>query len=67
MSVFTQYAFYRYYNYFGQLRRVVGVERYHQFCTELFWPQVEHTYPLELHRRRLIEEVKTWAAGYIRS
>ncbi len=66
LSVFTQYAHLQYYNQAGQLGRVVGVEGYHQFCTELFWPQAEHTYTLDLHRRRLMEEIKNWAGGYIR-
>ena len=66
LSVFTQYAL-AYYNQAGQLGRVVGVEGYQQFGTEVFWPQTEHTYPLELHRHRLIEKIKTWAGGYIRA
>src|SRR5207249_3510892 len=66
LSVFTQYAL-SYYNQAGQLGRVVGVEGYQQFGTEVFWPQAEHTYALELHRRRLIEVVKSWAGGFIRS
>ena len=63
--MFTNYAT-LYFNQLGQMGGVLEVENYHQFCTELFWPGVEHTYPLELHRRRLIEEIKTWAGGYIR-
>jgi pimeloyl-ACP methyl ester carboxylesterase len=66
LSIFTQYAL-RYYNQTGQLGRVLGVNGYQQFCTELFWPQVEHTYRLELHRRRLIKEIKSWAGYYIGS
>jgi hypothetical protein len=66
LSVFTQYAL-QYYNQAGQLGRVLGVDGYQQFCTELFWPHAEHTYTLDLHRRRLIEVVKTWAGGFIRS
>ena len=65
LSVFTRAAL-EYYNQAGQLGRVLGVDGYQQFCTELFWPQAEHTYTLELHRRRLIEEIKTWAGDYIR-
>jgi hypothetical protein len=65
LSVFTQYAR-RYYNQAGQLDRALDVEGYRQCCTELFWPQAEHTFPLELHRRRLVEEITTWAGGYIR-
>ena len=65
LSVFTDYA-HGYYNKSGQLGRVLGVNGYQQFCSELFWPHVDHTYRLELHRRRLIEEIKTWAGDYIR-
>jgi pimeloyl-ACP methyl ester carboxylesterase len=65
LSVFTSYAN-PYYNRMGQMGRVLEVEGYQQFCTELFWPHAEHTYGLDLHRRRLKEEIKTWAGGYIR-
>jgi pimeloyl-ACP methyl ester carboxylesterase len=65
LSIFTQYAL-RYYNQRGQLGQVLGVNRYQQFCTELFWPQADHTYRLELHRRRLMEEIKIWAGSFAR-
>jgi len=65
LSVFTRAAL-RHYNQAGQLARVLAVDGHQQFCTELFWPQAEHTFMLELHRRRLIEEIKTWAGNYIR-
>ncbi len=63
LSVFTQYAL-RYYNQAGQLGRVLKIKGYHRFCTELFWPEADHTYPLELHRHRLVKQVKTWADVY---
>jgi hypothetical protein len=63
LSVFTQYAL-QYYNRAGQLGQILDLEGYPQFCTELFWPQAEHTYCLEVHRRRLLDEIKTWASGY---
>jgi len=66
MSVFTQSAL-AYYNQAGQLGRVLGMEGYQQFCTEMFWPQAEHTFTLELHRRRLIDTIRTWAGGFIPS
>jgi hypothetical protein len=66
MSVFTQGAL-SYYNQAGQLGRVLGMEGYQQFCTEVFWPQATHTYTLELHRRRVMDEIKTWAGGFSRS
>jgi len=65
LSVFTQYAL-QYYNQAGQLGRILGLKGYQEFCTELFWPQAEHTYCLELHRRQLMDEIRTWASGYVR-
>jgi len=65
LSVFTRYAL-GYYNQPGQLGRVLSVNGYQHFCTELYWPQVDHTYTLEIHRRRLMEVIKTWAGDYIR-
>jgi len=65
LCVFTHYAL-GYYNQIGQMGRALGVDRYQQFCTEIFWPQVDHTYRLELHRRRVMEAVKTWAVNYVR-
>ena len=66
LSVFSQMAL-EYYNEQGQLGRVVGMDGYQQSCTELFWPEADHTYTLELHRRRLIDAIKAWAGGFIRS
>lgn len=66
LSIFTKYAS-RYYNRKGQLGRALGVNGYKDFCTEIFWPHVDHTYRLEIHRRRLFEEIKSWAGYYVRS
>ena len=67
LSIFTRYSL-GYYNKVGQLGRSLGVNGYEQFCTELFWPNVDHTYSLELHRRRLAQVVKSWTeAGIARS
>lgn len=63
LSIFTHYAL-GYYNSCGQLRAVLQVSDYPKFCTELFWPDVEHTYKLELHRERLRQEVLDWARGF---
>lgn len=65
LSVFTQYAFHNYYDRHGQLGRVAKVDGAERFCTEVFWPEAEHTYMLDVHRRRLIQEVRTWAAGFV--
>ena len=60
LSIFTSYAL-RYYNEQGQMRRVLGVDGYEQFCREVFWPHARHTYPLESHRLTLINEIIDWA------
>ncbi len=60
LSIFTSYAT-LYYNRHGQLGRVLDVEGYDAAATELFWPDVEHTYMLDVHRRRLIDAVVAWA------
>ena len=60
LSVFTSYAL-RYYNEHGQMERVLGVDRYDDFVTELFWPQMRHTYPLETHRLQLMDAIEKWA------
>jgi pimeloyl-ACP methyl ester carboxylesterase len=64
LSIFTNYAL-PYYNQKGQMDRVLGVEGYQKFCTELFWPDVQHTYPLEVHRLRLMKTIKSWASDYL--
>jgi pimeloyl-ACP methyl ester carboxylesterase len=63
LSIFTAYAL-RYYNQRGQLGRVLNVDDYVRFGTELFWPEAEHVYTLDLHRRRLLRVVSEWAAGF---
>ena len=62
LSVFTNYAL-GYCNQTGQMGRVLDVDGYERFCTELFWPHAEHTYPFESHRRQLIDAVTSWAVG----
>jgi pimeloyl-ACP methyl ester carboxylesterase len=63
LSVFTGTA--PQYNQVGQLGRVLAVDGYQQFCTELFWRRSDHTFTLEVHRRQLVEAIKTWAGDYI--
>lgn len=63
LSIFTQYAL-RYYNAVGQLGTVLQLNDYSRFCSELFWPDVEHTYKLEIHRERLHRQVLQWAQGF---
>ncbi|MGZ5152639.1 MAG: hypothetical protein ACXWIM_01310 [Burkholderiales bacterium] len=63
LSVFTGTA--PQYNQVGQLGRVLAVDGYQHFCTELYWRRSDHTFTLEVHRRQLIEAIKTWAGDYI--
>ena len=63
LSIFTQYAL-GYYNAPGQLETVLQMDNYRKFCLERFWPDVEHTYKLEIHRERLFEEVMAWARNF---
>lgn len=63
LAVFTEAAA-NYYNQQGQMGRVVGVDGCRQFCTELYWPEAEHTYTLEMQRARLIAEIGAWAGAY---
>jgi hypothetical protein len=64
LSIFTSYALsLNYYNDEGQLGRVLEIPRYDAFCTELFWPDAEHTYRTEPHRRRLADAVLSWATS----
>jgi hypothetical protein len=65
LSVFTRWAT-RYYNQAGQLERVLDLRDYQRHCTELFWRDVEHTYTLDVQRRRLMEVARNWATGYVR-
>jgi len=65
LSVFTEYAL-RYYNQPGQMARMAGLKVTDTFCTEVLWPETEHIYPLDLHRRRLIDLARTWADGFTR-
>ena len=62
LSVFTSYAS-DYYNDTGQLGRVLGVDRYQEYCTEYYWPAAEHTFTLGRHMNMLIASIKSWANG----
>jgi len=66
LSVFTGAAI-PYYNRAGQLGRFLDLAGYPSSCTELFWPEVDHTYTLDLHRRRLAQRIGIWAADYVRN
>jgi pimeloyl-ACP methyl ester carboxylesterase len=60
LAIFTQSCL-KYYNKQGQLGKVLVVEDYDLVAEERFWPEVEHTWQLSIHRRRLINEIMQWA------
>jgi pimeloyl-ACP methyl ester carboxylesterase len=62
LSIFTSYATI-YYNRPGQLAQVIDLDGQDRTSTEIFWPDVEHTYMLDVHRQRLIREVVAWATA----
>lgn len=59
LSIFTSYATI-YYNRSGQLAEVLDLDGHDQTSTEVFWPDVEHTYMLDVHRQRLVDTVVAW-------
>jgi hypothetical protein len=63
LSIFTSYATI-YYNRCGQLGQVLDFGDEDQTSTEIFWPDVEHTYMLDVHRQRLIDEVVAWGVQH---
>jgi pimeloyl-ACP methyl ester carboxylesterase len=63
LSVYTRYAT-RFYNREGQMKSVLNYADYDRVCTELFWPDVSHTYLIDVHRRRLLDTVSDWARKF---
>jgi len=61
LAVFTSYARNWYYNRHGQLRDAMALAEFDAVCRELYWEEVNHTFGVERHRRRLIDEVLAFA------
>ncbi len=49
-----------YYNYEGQFRDHVGVSAGEPALNEVYLPGAEHTFPLTVHRTRMVEVVSEW-------
>ena len=62
-SVFTLFTSYAtaYLNEEGQMGRMLAIQGYERFARECYWPAAEHSFTLEVHRRRLIEEIIEWS------
>jgi dienelactone hydrolase len=64
LTVFTSSASKQGYTKLGQLARTMSLPGYEQFCGERFFSTAGHTFDLEHHRRRLLDEVQQWAADF---
>ena len=64
MMVFTSQAT-NYYNSEGQFVRAMGIVGLNRICREHFWPDVEHLYPVEEHRQRLLGAIERWAEEHL--
>lgn len=53
------------YNDQGQFVRAMGITGLDRICREYFWPEVDHLYPVEAHRERLLVAIEHWAAEHL--
>ncbi len=60
LAFFTSHAL-GHYNQQGQFARALNIAGLENCCEEVFWPQVQHLYPVEIHRQRLVAKVHDWA------
>jgi pimeloyl-ACP methyl ester carboxylesterase len=66
LLIYTRFAS-LYYNRPGQLKAALGRDEADDVCDEVYWPDVTHTCVLDVHRRRLLETVRTWMAAFVSS
>lgn len=59
LAVFTSHAL-SHYNQEGQFSRTMEVEGLEVICDEVFWPNVQHLYPVQAHRDQLIFTISDW-------
>jgi pimeloyl-ACP methyl ester carboxylesterase len=64
LLIYTRFAS-SYYNRPGQLKAALGRDEFDGVCDEVYWPDVTHTYVLDVHRRRLLETVRAWMAAFV--
>jgi pimeloyl-ACP methyl ester carboxylesterase len=64
LLIYTRYASF-YYNRAGQFKAALGRDEADQVCEETYWPDVSHTYLLDVHRRRLLETVRSWMVAFL--
>lgn len=61
LAVFTSLAL-PYYNDSGQFVRSLDLNGLDRCCTEIFWPQMGHLFPVQHHRDLLVKTITKWAA-----
>lgn len=60
LAIFTSHGAEKY-NQEGQFARALNINGLSECCEEVFWPQVEHLFPVQVHRERLIEKIHSWS------
>jgi hypothetical protein len=63
LAVFTSHAL-THYNQKGQFSRAMEVKGLEKICDEVFWPNVQHLYPVQAHRDLLISTISDWCIKY---
>ena len=59
LAIFTSFAL-KYYNKKGQFSKAMGVQNVGRICDEIFWPETQHIFQVEIHRNRLIMAISEW-------
>ncbi len=59
LAVFTSQAI-PCYNQQGQFVRALNISGLERCCEEIYWPQAEHLYPVQIHRDQLVRDVSAW-------
>ncbi len=64
LAVFTSQAL-PCYNQHGQLVRALNIPGLSSCCEEVFWPEAEHLYPVQVHRDRLVRNIASWGEQHL--
>jgi hypothetical protein len=59
LAFFSEFST-EYYNQQGQFSRSMRLEGLEHICEEVYWPRVEHLYPVQVHRDRLMDRIVQW-------
>ena len=59
LAIFTSHAV-AHYNQPGQFSRALNIKGLEAICQEFFWPEVQHIFPIQEHRDRLLATIVAW-------